>query len=95
MADARLQVRLKSPWTDRVETELAVFSCDITAEQADAPMREWAPEAELFRFHRRYARFCCEWGRQFNGPGKGHWATRAHRPSAKERLLRGYAAPGA
>ena len=73
MANWRLQVRLKSPWTDRVETELAVFSHDIPVEQADALLCEWAPDDELFSFPRRKAWYCCEPACQFRALGNGAW----------------------
>jgi hypothetical protein len=71
--DQRLQVRLKSPWTTRMETENAVFSVDIPAEKADALLCEWAPDPELFTFPRRKAWYCCEPQCQFRGLGGGTW----------------------
>jgi hypothetical protein len=71
--DQRLQVRLKSPWTTRMETETAVFSVDIPAEKADALLSEWAPDPELFTFPRRKAWYCCEPQCQFRGLGGGTW----------------------
>lgn len=71
--DQRLQVRLKSPWTTRMETETAVFSVDIPAEKADALLCEWAPDPELFTFPRRKAWYCCEPQCQFRGLGGGTW----------------------
>lgn len=71
--DQRLQVRLKSPWTTRIETETAVFSVDIPTEKADALLCEWAPDPELFTFPRRKAWYCCEPQCQFRGLGGGTW----------------------
>jgi hypothetical protein len=71
--DQRLQVRLKSPWTTRMETETAVFSVDIPAEKADALLCEWATDPELFTFPRRKAWYCCEPQCQFRGLGGGTW----------------------
>jgi hypothetical protein len=93
MADARLQVRLRSPWTDRVETELAVFSRDIPAERADALLCEWAPDDELFSFPRRKAWYCCEPACQFRGLGNGTWPKLRSRLGPHEFLWHGHPDP--
>lgn len=93
MADNRLQVRLKSHWTDRVETELAVFSRDIPAERADALLCEWAPDDELFSFPRRKAWYCCEPACQFRGISNGRWPELRSRLGPHEFLWHGHPDP--
>jgi hypothetical protein len=90
---SKLQVRLKSPWTDRVETELAVFSREIPAEQADALLCEWAPDAELFSFPGRKAWYCCEPACQFRGLGNGTWPGLRSRLAPHEFLWHGHPDP--
>jgi len=91
--DARLQVHLKSPWSGRIETELAVFSPDIPLEQADALLCEWAPTPELFTFPRRKAWYCCEPACQFNALGNGTWPKLKSRLGPHEFLWHGHPDP--
>jgi len=93
MTDGKLQVRLKSPWTDRVETELAVFSRDIPTERADALLCEWAPDDELFSFPGRKAWYCCEPTCQFRGLGNGTWPKLRSRLGPHEFLWHGHPDP--
>lgn len=89
----KLQVRLKSPWTDRVETDDAVFSREIPVEQADALLSEWAPDDELFTFPRRKAWYCCEPVCQFKGLGNGTWPKIRSRLGPHEFLWHGHPDP--
>jgi hypothetical protein len=86
----KLQVRLKSPWTDRVETELALFSRQIPADEADALLCEWAPDDELVTFGKRKAWYCCEPWCQFRGLGNGSWPVIRDRLSPREFLWHGH-----
>jgi len=83
VANRRLQVRLISPWSSRIETTHAVFDREIAAEQADSLLCEWAPSEELFTFPRRRAWYCCEPACQFRGQENGTW------PRLKDRLRPG------
>lgn len=69
----RLQVRLRSPWTQRIETRQAVFDRDLPPDEADALLCEWAPDPELFTFPRRKAWYCCEPTCQFRSIERGDW----------------------
>jgi hypothetical protein len=89
----KLQVRLISPWTTRVETESAVFSTDIPTQRADALLCEWAPSTELFSFPRRKAWYCCEPACQFNALGNGTWPKLKSRLGPHEFLWHGHADP--
>ena len=89
----KLQVRLKSPWAERVDTELAVFSRDIPAEQADALLCEWAPDDELFRFPRLKASYCCEPACRFRRLGNGMWHNLRSRLGPHEFLWHGHPDP--
>jgi hypothetical protein len=91
--DSRLQVHLKSPWSGRIENELAVFSPDIPLEKADALLCEWAPTPELFTFPRRKAWYCCEPACQFNALGDGTWPKLKSRLNAHEFLWHGHPDP--
>jgi hypothetical protein len=91
--DSRLQVHLKSPWSGRIETELAVFSPDIPLEKADALLCEWAPTPELFTFPRRKAWYCCEPACQFNALGNGTWPAMRGRLGPHEFLWHGHPDP--
>ncbi|MFM8478591.1 MAG: glycosyltransferase family 10 domain-containing protein [Planctomycetaceae bacterium] len=91
--DSRLQVHLKSPWSGRIETELAVFSPDIPLEKADALFCEWVPAPELFTFPRRKAWYCCEPACQFNALGNGTWPTLKKRLGPHEFLWHGHPDP--
>jgi len=88
-----MQVRLISPWTERIETELAVFSRDIRTDQADALLCEWAPAPELFTFPRRKAWYCCEPTCQFRGLGNGTWPSIRARLANHEFLYHGHPNP--
>lgn len=90
---SKLQVRLISPWTTRVETESAVFSTEISTEQADALLCEWAPSPELFTFPRRKAWYCCEPACQFNALGNGTWPAIKRRLAPHEFLWHGHPDP--
>lgn len=91
--DSRLQVHLKTPWSGRIETELAVFSPDIPLEKADALLCEWAPTAELFTFPRRKAWYCCEPACQFNALGNGTWPRIKRNLAPHEFLWHGHEDP--
>ena len=69
----KLKVRLISPWTDRVETETAIFSKHISSGEADALLCEWAPDPELLTFKKRKAWYCCEPTCQFIQIEEGCW----------------------
>ncbi len=89
----RLQVHLKSPWSVRIETNLAVFSNDIPLEKADALLCEWAPSPELFTFPRRRAWYCCEPACQFRFLGDGNWQQLKERLAPHEFLWHGHPDP--
>lgn len=69
----KIQVRLISPWSPRLETEHAVFSAQLGAEDADALLCMWAPSSELATFPRRKAWYCCEPQCQFEHLENGKW----------------------
>lgn len=80
MSVRKLHVRLISPWSRRIETDEAIFDCELTAEKADALLCEWAPSDELFTFPRRKAWYCCEPQCQFQRLDGGRW------PKLKKKL---------
>jgi hypothetical protein len=89
----KLQIRLISPWTERVETDEAVFSVDISTERADALLCEWAPSPELFTFPRRKAWYCCEPQCQFQRIEGGKWPTIKAQLGPHEFLYHGHPNP--
>jgi hypothetical protein len=88
--DNRLQVRLISPWSLRVETATAVFDREISTQRADALLCEWEPAEELWSFSRRRAWYCCEPECQFRGQAKGTWPRLKARLRAEEFLWHGH-----
>ncbi len=80
MSARKLHVRLISPWSSRIETDEAIFDCELAAENADALLCEWAPSDELFTFPRRKAWYCCEPQCQFQRLDGGRW------PKLKKKL---------
>ena len=60
------RIRLISPWTSYVETDIAIFSSAFNNLDADALLCEWAPTPELFAFPKRKAWYCCEPKCQFS-----------------------------
>ena len=87
---AKLQVRLKSAWTERFETPRAVFSRDLPAQQADALLCEWAPDDELFSFRGRKAWYCCEPACQLQAMKNGLWLKTRDSLAAHEFLWHGH-----
>ncbi len=87
---SKLQVRLISPWTTRIETEDAVFCTQIPTDRADALLCEWAPSPELFAFPRRKAWYCCEPKCQFDYLGGGQWKDIRARLAPEEFLNHGH-----
>lgn len=83
-------IRLVSPWTERIETEEAVFSVDISAEEADALLCEWKPTPELFTFPRRKAWYCCEPQCQFKKMELGTWPALKLKLQSNEFLHHGH-----
>lgn len=87
---AKLRVRLKSAWTQQIETESAVFIRDLPLAEADALLSEWAPDAELFTFPGRRAWYCCEPECQFRSMENGAWLTARARLGVHEFLWHGH-----
>lgn len=78
--DSRKRIRLISPWTSYIETDIAIFSSEFNDHNADALLCEWAPTPELFTFPKRKAWYCCEPECQFSKLNNGAW------PSLRKRL---------
>jgi hypothetical protein len=90
---SKLQVRLRSPWTERLETKSAVFIRDLPVERADALLCEWEPQQELFTFPRRRAWYCCEPACQFKSIQNGSWIRIRDRLKPPEFLWHGHPNP--
>ncbi|MFZ9090974.1 MAG: hypothetical protein ACO3FE_12890 [Planctomycetaceae bacterium] len=90
VANRRLQVRLITRWSSRIETTHAVFDREIAAEQADALLCLWGPSEELFTFPRRRAWYCCEPACQFRAQENGTWLRLKDRLRPEEFLWHGH-----
>jgi hypothetical protein len=93
MLNRKLQVRLISPWSPRLETEKAVFIRDLPVEKADALLCNWAPHAEIFTFPRRKAWYCCEPRCQFDRIEAGRWPSYRKQLKDGEFLYHGHLDP--
>jgi hypothetical protein len=90
---SKLQVRLISPWTECVETEVANFSTKIATDKADALLCEWAPSPELDTFPRRKAWYCCEPQCQFQRIEGSKWPRIKKQLGTHEFLYHGHSDP--
>ncbi len=87
------QIRLLSPWSQRIETEHAVFCSRIEPAAADALLCMWSPSPELLSFPRRKAWYCCEPQCQFNAIENGKWPKIRSQLLPEEFLFHGHPDP--
>jgi hypothetical protein len=93
MHTSKVQIRLISPWNKQIETSNAVFSTEISTQEADALLCEWAPSHELLSFPRRKAWYCCEPACQFEFLGRGDWPRMRAQLAPHEFLWHGHSDP--